>query len=202
MDYEMEDLLPIVAELAEKYTSKESSSVPYETAQMLMGAVIYCIREYWDSEKNKAGLVSADGGNLPDARLAYEKGYELVLNKVRAALEIYNEIMQDFEDYGCRNLSDTIRQGIPQFFLRYDARFAPQDHLLTLDYPCMGGRPVGCGVDLILVYLKQIRKEMKILQMYEAEGIKEILENICPEYEELFLDNICEAVCPDMLELM
>ena len=194
MNYEMEELLPIVAELADKYTSKESTSIPYETAQMLMGAVIYCIREYWRDEESKAGIIAADGGNLPDARLAYEKGYELVLKKTRLAKALYDEIIADFEDYGCRNYSDTIRLGMPQFFLRYDARFSPQDHLLTLDYPCMGGPIQESGVDLIFEYLKKIREEQRILETFEPEEVREILEEVCPEYEELFFDNICEAV--------
>ena len=37
MDYKMEELLPIVSELAQKYTGYESTSVTYEKAQMLMG---------------------------------------------------------------------------------------------------------------------------------------------------------------------
>ena len=45
MNYEMEELLPIVGKLAGQYTSNESGSVTYETANQLMGAVIYCIRE-------------------------------------------------------------------------------------------------------------------------------------------------------------
>ena len=43
--YEMEELVPIVASLSEKYTSKESTSVSYETARQLMEAVMYCINE-------------------------------------------------------------------------------------------------------------------------------------------------------------
>lgn len=45
MNYEMEELLPIVAKLAERYTSKESTSVSYECAQRLMDAVLYCINQ-------------------------------------------------------------------------------------------------------------------------------------------------------------
>ena len=41
MDYEMEELLPIVATLAEKYTGGESSSISYEKAGQLMEAVMY-----------------------------------------------------------------------------------------------------------------------------------------------------------------
>lgn len=40
-----EELVSVVGKLAEKYTSGESTSVTYETAEKLMGAVIYCIRE-------------------------------------------------------------------------------------------------------------------------------------------------------------
>lgn len=43
--YEMEELLPLVAKLAAKYTSGESTSVTYEAAGQLMEAVCYCIRE-------------------------------------------------------------------------------------------------------------------------------------------------------------
>ena len=45
MHNEMEELLPVVAKLAERYTSKESSSVSYKTAEQLMEAVVYCINE-------------------------------------------------------------------------------------------------------------------------------------------------------------
>ena len=40
MDYKMEELLPVVSELAQKYTGYESTSITYEKAQMLMGAVL------------------------------------------------------------------------------------------------------------------------------------------------------------------
>ena len=36
MDYKIEQLLPLAAELADRYTSKESTSVTYETAGALM----------------------------------------------------------------------------------------------------------------------------------------------------------------------
>ena len=35
MHNEIEELLPVVAKLAERYTSKESSSVSYKTAEQL-----------------------------------------------------------------------------------------------------------------------------------------------------------------------
>ena len=44
-DIKMEELVSIVGELAGKYTGYESTSITYEKAEQLMGAVLYCIRE-------------------------------------------------------------------------------------------------------------------------------------------------------------
>ncbi len=38
--FNMEELLPVVAELADQYTSKESTSITYEKAQPLMEGVL------------------------------------------------------------------------------------------------------------------------------------------------------------------
>lgn len=43
MDYEMEELVPIVGKLAEKYTSHESTSITYEKAEQL-GIALTAIR--------------------------------------------------------------------------------------------------------------------------------------------------------------
>lgn len=45
MNHTMEELVPVVSWLAERYTQKDSTSVTYETAEMLMEAVIYCITQ-------------------------------------------------------------------------------------------------------------------------------------------------------------
>lgn len=41
MDYEIEELLPLVSELAQKYSGYESTSITYEKAQTLMAQ--FCI---------------------------------------------------------------------------------------------------------------------------------------------------------------
>ena len=81
MNYNMEELAPIVAKLAEKYTAGESTSVTYEKAEQLMGAVLYYIREVWQQKENSMVSVSGMG-----ALKAYETGLILVEGKVRMAL--------------------------------------------------------------------------------------------------------------------
>lgn len=188
MDYRIEELLPLVTWLTDKYTSKESSSVPYETAQMLMEAIIYCMDE------NRGQYPMAEAGKLPAARIMYERGYEIVLEKVYASKELFEQIMKSFEDYGCMNYRDTVLYGMPAFFTNYDPRFQPQNHLLTMDYPLLGGYPDLCGADLILEYLKGIQEEQMFLNCFERRAVINLLESILPEYQELYLDNICQVV--------
>lgn len=44
-NYTAEELAPVTLKLIKKYTGDHSSSVTYEKAEQLMGAVIYCINE-------------------------------------------------------------------------------------------------------------------------------------------------------------
>lgn len=158
-----------------------------------MEAVIYCICECMEDN-----LPTVGNGERPKADVLYEKGYKKVIAKTKLAKDIYDSFIEDFNDYGCRNYKDTIVKGIPVFFMKYDPMFAPQDHLLTLDYPLMEDdrkESIGlCGVDLILFYLQCIRKEQRFLSRFEPEAIKEMLRRIRPEYESLYLDNICDPI--------
>lgn len=182
--YEPEALIRLVRGLAEKYTGLESSSVSYEKAQQLMEAVMYCIEEY---EKHSA-LPEAGGSknSKKSAGEAYRAGYELVIKKTREANALYQEIMEGFCDYGSIAYRDTMVHGMPQFFLRYDARFAPQDELLLLDYPVLQPLEHLHGIDKIYQYLCCIRTEQNFLKGFPEEYVRETCRNYHPDYEELF----------------
>lgn len=187
MDYDITQLLPIVAWLTDKYTSKESSSVPYETAQMLMEAVIYCV------EAGQEGTLIEQNRSY-QVRTVYDIGYQKVIQKVLTAKEMYDQIIRGFEDYGCRNCRDTLINGMPAFFVRYDARFSPHKHLLTLDYPLLNGNPDKCGVNLILEYLEGILREQEFLRCFDNLAVVRVLEALQPDYRSLYLDNICYQI--------
>lgn len=189
-NFEMGELLSIVSDLSKKYTSMESSSITYEKARMLMDSVIYCLdecnkipeedREYTDEKMNTKNI--------------YEQGLQYVYKKVLKSKDLYDEIIRDFHSYNCRNYYDTIINGIPNFFLWYDPVFKPQDHILTLDYPTI--KPLGnlCGVDAIYQYLCSIKLEWQFLNAFPDETIMALLHRMMPDYEELFLDNVCSQV--------
>ena len=201
LDYKIEELLVLVKELTDLYTGKASTSVTYETAQQLMEAVLYCIRE------NEAGGAdnAEDEFNMtrkyPTAREAYDMGYELVLQKVRKASELYAEIAMDFKDYGSIAYGDTVVKGMPHFFKRYDPRLKPQDHILTLDYMVLKNLNKLQGVDLVYEYLRCIRLEQLFLSRRPEDFVREVLIDHEPDYEELFI-NVCGVLVRKMLTSM
>ncbi len=190
MNYTMEELLPVVKRLTEKFTGKESTSVTYETAERLMGAVIYCIREYQKAEPT-ANDSSTEVWNQQEklsAAEAYDRGYQAVIAKVLAAKKLYEDILVDFNWYGNRALYDTFIEGMPAFFIHYDARFYPQDHILTLDYPILQMSGELCGVDAIYEYLVCIRTEQTFLSGFSPEMVVQMLSQYHPDYRSLFLN--------------
>lgn len=188
MRYRPEELLPLVKELSGKYTGKASTSITYEAAQQLMKAVLYCIQEYTFG----AGKDVLCPGKKVSAREAYELGYELVLKKTQDARECYNQVAEYFDSYGNRAYEETFRKGIPEFFLWYDAKLKPQDHILTLDYPVLGNDVKACGIDRMYEYLWCIDKEQQFLLRFPKAYVRTVNRERYPEYEEYFI-NVCQT---------
>lgn len=199
MEYEIEELLPLVAKLAEKYTSGESSSIPYETAGRLMEAVCCCIRE---SEKEEDGAADGSGcGQAHDlaersrrtAAESYRAGYEIIVEKTRRVQEKYNELCQSFRDYGNENYHDTVLEALPGFFMRYDPRFAPQETLIGLDYPTLRTAAGDAGIDVIEQYVAFIVLEQRFLRRFPEGMVEEVLFRFHGGYRHQFF-NLCNIV--------
>lgn len=188
MDYEMEELVPIVGKLAEKYTSHESTSITYEKAEQLMGAVLYCIHELWESGGNAPSL----NKKLSEQR-AYEMGAAYVREKTGKALDLYNRILPEFCHYENKCLYDTFVKGIPEFFKWYDIQFEPQNTILTLDYPLLKDISEYTGIDKIFEFIKSIGLEQKFLKLFPAGYVINILSKDNRNWQES-MDNICEIV--------
>lgn len=188
MDYEMEELVPIVGKLAEKYTSHESTSITYEKAEQLMGAVLYCIHELWESSGNAPSL-----NKKLSAQRAYEMGAAYVREKTGKALDLYNRILPEFCHYENKCLYDTFVKGIPEFFKWYDIQFEPQNTILTLDYPLLKDISEYTGIDKIFEFIKTIGLEQKFLKLFPAGYVINILSKDNRNWQES-MDNICEIV--------
>lgn len=185
--YSMEDLIPIVGKLAEEYTAKESSSVTYERARQFMEAVIYCIAhlEVQNHEIMLTGALTATE--------AYQLGYSAVVEKVKKTIEKYNELMKFFDSYDNRNYRDTVEKALPGFFLYYDAKFAPMENIITMDYPVFGLDMNLEGIDMIRQYIDAIWDEQCYLMKFPRDYVIEKLRSFHSHYEKEYF-NLKEIV--------
>lgn len=188
MTYQMEELIPIAGKLAERYTAFESTSVTYEKANQFMEAALYCIRE---GERASDSLPAAGSGIK--AEQMYEAGFLCVKEKVKRALEIYNELTPQFSCYKNRCLHDTVIKGLPEFFRWYDAEFEPQNTIITLDYPVLRDLSGYTGINKIYEFIVCIRLEQIFLSGFpEAYVMRQMFR-----YDNLhtdFMENVCGIV--------
>ncbi|MGN0295148.1 MAG: DUF6179 domain-containing protein [Lachnospiraceae bacterium] len=193
--YEMEELVPVVAGLAGRYTAGESTSITYEKAQQLMEAVLYCIHELEQSEmESETNSVSAgkSTGKIP-AEKAYCLGLECVKKKAGKTLKQYNELLPDFVFFDNRCLYDTFVKGLPRFFRWYDVEFHPQNTILTLDYPVLKDLSSYTGIDKIAAFTDCIRLEQLFLKSFPENYVRRILILYNKAYPAM-IENICEPV--------
>lgn len=192
MEYLPEELIPIVSEISIKYSGHEHSSITYEKAQMLMEGVLYCINEY--KKTNSYALLKKH----ISANEAYKYGHEIVIDKTKKLRALYNEIMMDFLDYDLKCLKNTITKEIPGFLTNYDFKFAPQETLVTTDYPVLKKLDGLSGIDFMLEYMECIRIEQQFLKKFDYGYVVEVLLAYHSGYREL-IENICEVVLQDMV---
>lgn len=191
MKYEMEELVPIVAGLADQYTSKESTSISYERANHLMEAVLYCIDQCSDGRQ-------LTGGRGLTAKMAYEYGYELVIQKVKRTQELYNEMIMEFCAYGNENYELSVERAIPGFFRYYDAKFAPRETIITMDYPTICPITDETGINAVAKYVEYISYEQRFLRALPQEYVCDILFRFQPDYGKQFY-NICQIIIRHIL---
>ena len=192
MDYQMEELLPIVSELAQKYAGYESTSITYEKAQSLMEAVLFCLSEYNSSAKDS--LVQKD----ISVREQYNIGAKLLSEKVENIRKIFNEISFQFEDFGVKCLYDTVQKGIPQFLKWYDIKFCPQNTILTLDYPVLIDFSSLTGANAVYKYIRAIQTEQIFLGKFDRNYVMLDLKKYNSEYSHM-IENICSIVLTNII---
>lgn len=184
--FSMEELLPVVAELADQYTSKESTSITYEKAQQLMEGVLYCINEFETHVPGAQELLLKE--NELSAKTIYNLGYDMVLQKVKDTQKQYNAIIQDFRSYGNRCCYETFVKGLPAYFLYYNPRFNPQNHILTLDYPVLFPMESLQGADAVSVYVNCAHLEQMFLKALPQEYVMHVLRAYSVDCDDLIIN--------------
>lgn len=188
MDYSMEELIPIVADLADTLSGYESTSITYEKAEQLMEAVLYCIHEL--DEDRQTIIVP---GVPISAKEAYQIGFANTVKKVKASIDLYNDLTSRFDCFENICLDQTFIKGIPEFFKWYDVKFEPQNTILTLDYPILKDITEYSGIDRIFEFINCIRLEQMFLAQFNRSDVLNLLCRYNSDYKDM-IENICEIV--------
>lgn len=189
-EYTMEELLPVLALRTRKYTSNDSSSVPYDVARQLLGSILYCIEGSADSEDGELQFLNQQ---KPDPLELFKIGLEKKKKKIEKAKALYQKIEKEFYPVDNEFYRSTLLEGMPAFFKTYDVEYHAQDTILTLDYPLHDPIEGLSGIDMIYEYLVRFDKEQQILRRYAREVVEEVLINYHKGYKGLVI-NICGIV--------
>lgn len=87
---------------------------------------------------------------------------------------------------------------MPEFFRCYDPRFAPQNTVLTLDYPTLLSMDGLAGIDAVEQYLSYISLEQKFMRAFDERYVCSCLKAYDWNYQEQFF-NLCGVLLEDAL---
>ena len=190
-------IIYLLGERVEKFTMGDSTSVTKETAERILGSILYCIK----SDSNNAiknldkSLIKKE--NL-DIRTAFYNGLLIKKEKIKKAKILCEDIKREFCFIDNCYYKDIIWKGMEAFFKNYDVEFNPQYNVLTLDYPLYIEIKNLSGIDLIYEYLKRFYIEERFLKKFEIYVIEEVLRGYNENFNNLVI-NICKIILRNAL---
>ena len=188
------DIISLLRERVEKFTIEDSSSVTKETAERILGSILYCIKSDSNNTIKNSSLDKSliKEENL-DIRTAFYNGLLIKKEKIKKAKILCENIKREFYFIDNCYYKDIIWKGMDAFFKNYDVEFNPQYNVLTLDYPLYIEIENLSGIDLIYEYLKRFYIEERFLKKFEIYVIEEVLRGYNDNFTNLVI-NICKII--------
>jgi len=189
--YNMEELMPLLARMIRRYTSNESTSIPNHKARQILGSMLYCMNLTDDTDKEEP-----DGTLLANQMIIkeiYDYGFQKKKEKIEKAKKLFIHIKESFLEIDNEYYRSTILEGMPAFFEHYDLEFDAQNSILTLDYPLVNPVTKLSGIDLIYQYLRSFQVEQAFLSCFNTTTVNQMLAGYHTMYKELVI-NVCSPV--------
>jgi len=179
------DCMSLLATLANEYTRGRSSSIRNDTAERLMlsamytlGVVLICMPSP-DAAAN--ALIAQPVSGL------YTLGKTAIERKISQAARTYSQLKARALQLKNILYNDTLFEGIPLFFEKYDSAYSAHDTPASIDYPLSRRLERQSGIQYISEYLQCLTHETAfcshfcdidaLLSGYHA-GFEDLLINI------------------------
>ena len=186
-------LLALLRRETRLYTSGESGSIPWETAQGMLASLLYTLRLDGEDPGER-------GRQLAEADLEEElrRGRQRLRRKMADARRLWRRLAESGAAGDSRALGETLL-GIGEFWRRYDWRFAAHEVPCDIDYPL--ALPVSeelRGVDYLTEWLGRLDAEVRFRDAFPREAREAAWERFHPERYDLPL-NLYEPLAADAL---
>lgn len=185
------DCLNLLARQAEGWNGGDSSSVRVETAEKLLGSILFtiglCLKTY-PCPDDAAEALRREG-----AEALFRSGRSRLDKMVGAARLLHAKVVHDLPEIPNAFFRSTATEGIGGFFRRYDPAFGAQEIHITADYPTCAGIRDLAGIEFIRAYLEQIACEAAFLRRFPPENVHRLLCGYQEGYEEMPI-NLYEPV--------
>ncbi len=184
------ELWQLLKDLSYRYTMRDSTSLPIETANELLRSAVFCIGQYFKcSGRSLENFAPLKPGIV--AKL-FESGRQEVLRRVEYGRSLLRTVMDNVLPIRSLCYLDTL-DAIGDFFRQYDVHFMAHKIPCAIDYPLCHPLPELFGIEYILAYLKCLHLENTFCGRFNAHLVLRLLINHWPDYE-LALVNVCDPV--------
>lgn len=182
----------LLGDRIERYTGGESSSVPVETAEMLLGGVIYTVGAgcaAFSSPEEAIGAIMSGG-----VRPVFISGRKRLAAKLNTARLMYSRLLPALLPLKNAAYNATVRDGLAAYFkVMRDPRrmdFKPQDNVITADYPLCIPLDHLTGVEFIERYIASLSLENAFCALFDRRMIFGLDAENDPEEIENFFEKI------------
>lgn len=178
---EPEALYALLEERGRRYTMGDSTSLPIDTAQRLLGSIVYCLalNRRFPSPKVNAGapLRARWEAGVCEAKRIQKRARLLLLQAQRTQPPLVNTAYCDTLD------------ALPVFFRAYDADFFAQEIPCSFDYPlCHPVEDSILGAEYMQAYLKRLLVESSFLQAFSKEALLALYTRYYIDYADLLVN--------------
>ena len=188
-----ERLLPLLAEQTRRYTGGESSSVPAETAQLLLDSLLYCLGLSQPPDPARARAILSG-----DPWEEFQQGQARIREQMTYGQRLWQTLRDSPRPVSNRALEDTLA-GMGAFWKRYDPTLFAKEIPCSIDYPLARSvsEQLG-GVDYVNRWLEHLAVELGFLSAFPPEQAISVLERSCPDWKGLLV-NLFEPVAANAL---
>lgn len=169
------EMIQVLQHLIAQYTQGESTSVPTDTAEGIMGSLLYALDAYaLNFNEPDEAIIHMNSQSVKDI---HAKGVELLQKYLDEARLQYLELKRIKLDVPVEAYTLTIDESLPIFLKHYTIIFEAQNTMASIDYPLAIDDMRLQGIFYIKQYIDRLLMETRFCQFYSQQDLMDLITN-------------------------